>query len=138
MAGVAQEHIQQGRDLLAVARQEYRNAQLQIGDAAVTAPRNFCGKGWLAVLEAAYAFFLKQGVSVGELPGTDRGRWYFAQRYMDREMRNAFHPLRSTFHIDGYYEGIVEFVDMPQYFQELQDFIDPVDAAPQRAIQLEQ
>jgi hypothetical protein len=43
---------------------------------------------------------------------------------MDRDMRRAYESLRTTFHIDGYYEGIVEFEDMPDYLDELGEFID--------------
>jgi hypothetical protein len=130
MAGLIEEHIQRARQLLGAAEVEYRKAQQERGGAAVTALRNSCGKGWLASLEAAKAFFLKQGVPQDELPDTDRGRRYFVRRYMSREMRRAYAELWKTFHIDGYYEGIVEFEDMPEYFEELREFIDSVEAAP--------
>jgi hypothetical protein len=45
-------------------------------------------------------------------------------------MRRAYAELWKTFHIEGYYEGIVEFDDMPENFQELREFIDSVEAAP--------
>ncbi len=47
---------------------------------------------------------------------------------MSRDMRRAFVELRQTFHIDGYYEGIVEFDDMPGYLAELEEFIDQIEA----------
>ena len=130
MARVIEDYIKNARDLLDAAQAEYERAQQERGGAAVIALRNSCGKGWLAALEAAYAFFLKQGVVEEDLPDTDRGRRYFAGRYMDREMRKAFDSMRTTFHIDGYYEGILEFEDMPEYFDELKEFIDGVDLAP--------
>jgi hypothetical protein len=130
MAGVIQDHIKNARDLLEAAQAEYQRAQQERGGAAVTALRNACGKGWLAALEAANAFFIKQGTAEEDLPNTDRGRRYFAARYMDRSMRKAFDSLRSTFHIDGYYEGILEFEDMPEYFDELREFIDQAEQAP--------
>ena len=45
-------------------------------------------------------------------------------------MRRAFQSLWKTFHIDGYYECILEFEDMPEYFDELEESIDLVDAEP--------
>ena len=99
------------------------------GGAAVTGLRNSCGKGWLAVLEAVNAYFVGQGIADSELPDTHRGRRYFAAKYMSREMRRAFDSLRQTFHIDGYYDGIVEFEDMPGYFEDLAEFIDWVETA---------
>ena len=128
MAGVTDSRIGQGRGLLSAARAEFDLAQQARGGAAVTALRNSCGKGWLALLEAVNAFFIKQGVTEGELPDSDRGRRFFAKRYMDRNMSRDFLALRRTFHIDGYYEGIVEFDDMPGYLEELEEFIDQVEA----------
>ncbi len=129
MAGVTDGRIKEAKDLLAAARTEFDQAQQAKGGAAVTGLRNSCGKGWLALLEAVNAFFVKQGVTEGELPDTDRGRRFFSRRYMDRDMSRDFLALRQTFHIDGYYEGIVEFDDMPGYFEELQEFIDQVESA---------
>ena len=83
----------------------------------------------VAALEAVNAYSVKRGVPEDELPDTDRGRRYFLGLYMDREMRRAFIDMRHTFHIDGYYEGIVEFDDMPGYFEELEEFIDQVEVA---------
>ena len=48
---------------------------------------------------------------------------------MQREMRRAYNDLLKTFHIDGYYEGIVEFDDLPGYFEELEEFIGQVEVA---------
>ena len=127
MAGLIDGRITEARDLLDAARIEFDQAQRAIGGAAVIALRNSCGKGWLAVLEAANVLFVKRGVAEEELPSTERGRRYFAQRYMQREMRRTYNDLWKTFHIDGYYEGIVEFDDMPGYFEELEEFIDQVE-----------
>jgi 3-hydroxyisobutyrate dehydrogenase-like beta-hydroxyacid dehydrogenase len=130
MAGGVEDRVNNARDLLSAARAEFERAKEAKGGAAVTTLRNSCGKGWLAALEAANAFLVKQGVAEEDLPDTDRGRRYFVRRYMDREMRRAFESLRGTFHIAGYYDGIVEFEDMPEYFDELKEFIDQVQEAP--------
>ena len=127
MAGVTDGRIGEARDLLVAARREFDQAQQAIGGAAVVALRNSCGKGWLALLETANALFVKRGVAEEELPSTERGRRYFAQRYMQREMRRTYTDLWKPFHIDGYYEGIVEFGDMPGYFEEIEEFIDQVE-----------
>ena len=124
-----EDRIHHARELLDAARAEFEQAQQAKGGAAVTTLRNSCGKGWLAALDAVNAFFIIQGVPEDQLPDTDRGRRYFLASHMDRDMRRAFIDLRQTFHIDGYYEGIVEFDDMPMYFQELEEFIDRVQAA---------
>ena len=41
-------------------------------------------------------------------------------------MRKALESLRTTFHIDGYYEGILDF-------DELKEFIDLLDLTAPRA-----
>ena len=121
--------IQLARELLQAAREEFARAEEAKGGTAVIGLRNSCGKGWLATLEALNAYFLNQGVSEGELPDNDRGRRYLAARYMDRDLRRAYIDMRQTFHIDGYYEGIVEFDDMPRYLGELEEFIEAMGTA---------
>ena len=123
------ERLELSRELLQAARDEFARAKEAKGGAAVIGLRNSCGKGWLAALEAVNGYFLKQGVAEAELPGNDRGRKYFAGRYMSREMVRAYVYIRQTFHIDGYYEGIVEFDDMPRYLDELEEFIESVESS---------
>lgn len=121
--------IQLARELLQAAREEFARAEEAKGGTAVIGLRNSCGKGWLATLEALNAYFLNQGVSEGELPDNDRGRNYFTGRFMDRDLRRAYIDMRQTFHIDGYYEGTVEFDDMPRYLGELEEFIEAMGTA---------
>ena len=115
------------RDLLQAAREEFARAEEAKGGAAVIGIRNACGKGWLAALEATNYYFLMQGVPISELPENDRGRKYFVGTYMDRDMRRAYIEMRQTFHLDGYYEGIVEFDDMPRHLSELEEYINDIE-----------
>jgi hypothetical protein len=119
--------IAHARELLQAAREEFARAEEAPGGAAVIGLRNACGKGWLAALEAINTYFLSQGVSDSELPANERGRRFFARRYMDRDMRRAYNDMWKTFHIDGYYEGIVEFDDMPEILDELEEFIESIE-----------
>ena len=120
--------IDRARDLLEAARREFAQAEEARGGAAVIGLRNACGKGWLAASEAINIHFLKQGVPESELPANDRGRRFFVQRYMDWDMRRNYNDMWKTFHIDGYYEGIVEFDEMPERLNELEGFIDEITA----------
>ena len=43
-------------------------------------------------------------------------------------MRRNYNDMWKTFHIDGYYEGIVEFDEMPERLNELEGFIDEITA----------
>ena len=126
MVESAVNRIKLARELLQAAREEFARAEEAKGGAAVIGLRNSCGKGWLATLEAVNTYFLMQGVPESELPDNDRGRKYLVGRHMDRDMRRAYIDMRQTFHIDGYYEGIVEFDDMPRYFDELEEFIETI------------
>ncbi len=129
MVGFTDDRLDLARELLQAARDEFARAEEAKGGAAVIGLRNSCGKGWLAALEAVNYFFLTQGVPVSELPENDRGRKYFACRYMNRDLRRAYIDMRQTFHVDGYYEGIVEFDDMPRYFDELEEFIVSIESS---------
>ena len=117
------------RELLRAARDEFARAEEARGGAAVIGLRNSCGKGWLAAVEAINAHFLNQGVPESELPDKERGRRFFVGRYMSREMRKNYDSMWKTFHVDGYYEGIVEFDEMPERFDELEEFIDTIEAS---------
>ena len=121
------------RELLQAARDEFGRAEEAKGGAAVIGLRNSCGKGWLATVEAINAHFLNQGVAVSELPDKERGRRFFVSRYMSREMRRNYNDLWKTFHVDGYYEGIVEFDEMPERFDELKEFIESIESSVRQA-----
>ena len=117
------------KDLLQTAREEFARAEEAKGGAAVIGLRNACGKGWLAALEATNCYFLMQGVPEAQLPENDRGRYYFAGQYMSKTMIKDYIYIRQRFHINGYYEGIVEFDDMPLHFSELEEYINNIEAA---------
>ncbi len=128
MLDVNGSRLNAARELLQAARDEFSRAEEAQGGAAVVGLRNSCGKGWLAVGEAINAHFLNQGVPESELPDKERGRRFFVSRYMSRELRRSYNDLWKTFHVDGYYEGIVEFDEMPERFEELEEFIDTIEA----------
>lgn len=68
-----------------------------------------CGKVWLVLVRAMEALFLKKrGMAEGQLPKTYRGQRYMMEKLGDRRMRQLFHAFRDLFHIDGYYDGLVE------------------------------
>ncbi len=127
MVQLIDDRLNLARDLLQAARDEFARAEEAKGGAAVIGLRNSCGKGWLAALEATNCYFLMQGLTESELPENDRSRKYFIGHYVDRDMRRAYLEMRQTFHVDGYYEGIVEFDDMPRYFSELEEYINDIE-----------
>ena len=130
MVSEIEDRISLARQLVQVARDEFSKAEEARGREAIIGLRNACGKGWLAALEATNSYFLMQGVPESQLPENDRGRKYFAGRYMDRNMRMAYLEMRETFHIDGYYDASLDFDEMPRHFGELEEYIDNIAAAP--------
>ena len=129
MVSRIEDRISLARELLEVARDEFAKAEEAKGGAAVIGLRHACGKGWLAALEATNYYFLMQGVPESELPQNDRGRYFFVGQRMERELRRAYIEMRQTFHIFGYYEGILEFENVPRYFGELEGYINDIEAA---------
>ena len=129
MVAQIDDRLSLARELLQAGREEFSKAEEAKGRAAVIGLRNACGKGWLATVEAINAHFLNQGVPEAELPDKERGRRFFVGRYMNRDMRKSYDSLWKTFHVDGYYEGIVEFDEMPERFEELEEFIDAIESS---------
>ena len=129
MVAQIEDRLNLARELLQAGREEFARAEEAKGRAAVIGLRNACGKGWLAVLEATNCYFLMQGVPQSQLPENDRGRFYFVGQYLNREMRRAYNDMRQIFHISGYYDGIVEFDDMPRYLTELEEYIDAIESS---------
>ena len=123
------DRLNTARQLLRAARDEFARAEEARGGDAVIGLRNSCGKGWLATVEAINAHFLNQGIPESELPDKERGRRFFVSRYMNRDMRRNYNDLWKTFHVDGYYEGIVEFDEMPERFAELEEFIESISSS---------
>ena len=129
MVQLIDDRLNLARDIVQAARDEFARAEDAQGRSVLIGLRNACGKGWLAVLEATNCYFLTQGIPEEQLPDNDRGRKYFVGRYMNREMRVAFLQMRETFHIDGYYEGTVGFDEISRYLDELEGYINDIEAA---------
>ena len=126
MTTTADDRLTRAREYARAAREEFARAEEAKGREAVIGLQNSCGKGWLSVLEAAHAHFLSLGVPEAELPATDRGWRFLVGKHMEPGMKREFEAMRLTFHVDGYYGGIVDFDDMPRHLNELDEFIETV------------
>jgi hypothetical protein len=89
--------------------------------------RNICSKAWLSAVEATNAFFLKKGIKEEELPKIDRGRRYMVFKYADRETRLLYFSLRDSFHIEGYYEGTLNYDEIEKYLDDLNLYIQNIE-----------
>ena len=130
MTTTADGRLTRAREYARAAREEFARAEDARGREAVIGLQNACGKGWLSALEAAHAYFLSRGIPEAELPGTDRGWRFMTGRHMEQDMKRQFDEMRLTFHVDGYYGGIVDFDDMPRHLDELDEFIETVAGWP--------
>ena len=131
MTTTADNRLQRAREYARAAREEFARAEEAKGREAVIGLQNACGKGWLSALEAAHAYFLSRGIPETELPATDRGWRFFVGKHMEPGMRKEFNDMRQTFHVDGYYGGIVDFDLMPRHLDELDEFIETVAGWPE-------
>lgn len=130
MTTTVDNRLQRAREYAKAAREEFARAEEAKGREAVIGLQNACGKGWLSALEAAHVYFLSRGVPEAELPATDRGWRFLVGRHMEQAMKKEFNNMRQTFHVDGYYGGIVDFDFMPMPLDELDEFIETVVGWP--------
>ena len=82
-------------------------------------------KAWLAVDLATKALFKKKGVE--KIPKTYRGMLYLLQKFGTKELRKNFGYLRDVFHIDGYYEQIIDYIRFKEAFENLEDYIKTIE-----------
>lgn len=126
MTTTANDRLTRAREYARAAREEFARAEGSRGREAVIGLQNASGKGWLSVLEAAQSYFLLRGIPESQLPATDRGWRFFVGKHMEPGMRRQYDSMRLTFHVDGYYGGIVDFEQMPMHLEELDEFIETV------------
>jgi len=86
--------------------------------------RDACAKGWLSAVEATNALLVKRGVR--ELPRSERGRRYMVFKHADRELRRLYLAIRDSLHIQGYYDGTLNFDEMSEYLNDLRVYIQKI------------
>ena len=116
----AENHLKEARELLDQAVEELRRAK-ERGDGKLL--RDSCAKGWLSTLEVTYALFAKEGVAEEEIPKTDRGRRFMIYKYAPEELRWLFFSLRDNLHIEGYYDGSLDFDEVQRHLSDLKLYI---------------
>jgi uncharacterized protein (UPF0332 family) len=117
-------HLKEAKKLYQKALEEFEKAK-EKSDGTVL--RDACGKGWLSVIEATYALLVKRGVKEEELPKGDRGRRYMVNKYFERELKPYYFFLREEFHIEGYYEGSLDFDEVQIRLDDLNLYIQKIE-----------
>lgn len=80
-------------------------------------------EGYLALIKAFNALFVKRGKKIEELPQGERGRRYFLHSIGGRELENFYDAIRNRLHIDGFHEGIIIFDSLEEDLKEIDRFI---------------
>ena len=118
--------LEEAKEFLDMAVAEFGEARAS-GDGKRA--QDACGKVWLAVVRATEALFLKRGIEPRKLPKSHKGRRFLLGRMGSREMRRLFHSLQAIFHIDGYYDGLVDWERLPEQIEDAREFLRLVEEA---------
>ena len=86
-----------------------------------------CEKGWLSVVLATNALFVKKGEKEDDVPKTQRGRRYFLTKYADREQRKVFDRSYGLLHIDGFYERLIDYKQIYETMDDIKDYIEQIE-----------
>lgn len=116
-------YLKEAEELLGFATKELEVAKSGNDE---TRGRQVCEKAYLAMLKMSNALFLKKGLKIEELPQTDRGRYYFINKFASRQFRESFYKLRQKLHITGFHEGLVDFLLIEEDLQELQNMLHEI------------
>ena len=117
-------HLEEAKNFYRQAIEEFQKAK-EKSDSVIL--RDACAKAWLSTLEATYALLTKKGVKEESLPkGGDRGRRYMMFKYADTEFNRLYLSLRDVFHIEGYYDGTLEFDEAEEYLNDLKSYINKI------------
>lgn len=117
-------HLTEARKLFQKATEEFERAK-EKNDPFLL--RDACAKGWLSAVEGAHALLVKKGIKEKELPKVDRGRGYMVSKHAPREIRLYYFALRDRLHIEGYYDGSLDFEEVEKYLQDLNSYIQKVE-----------
>ena len=120
----AANHLKEAKELYQKAVEEFNRAK-EKGDSTLL--RDACAKGWLSAVEATQAIFTKKGVKEEELPKADRGRRFMVYKYVERDLSLYYFSLRESLHIEGYYNGSLEFNAVKRHLEDLNLYIQKVE-----------
>lgn len=117
-------YIRQAKKYYEIAIEKLKDAEKN-GDE--TKAVDACAKGWLAVILATNALFVKSGVEPKQLPRAHRGRTYMLTKYGTRELRRIFGSAYAVLHIDGYYERLIDYVRIHETLDDIKEYISKVE-----------
>lgn len=120
----ANSHLEEAKGFYRKAVAEFQRARDEKDEIAL---RDACAKGWLAAIEATHALLLSEGIKEEELPKTNRARKSMIGRIPERELRWLYFSLRDNLHIEGYYNGSLDFDEAQTHLSDLELYIQRVE-----------
>lgn len=112
--------IRESEEILIFAFDELKEARREQDEMRA---RQVCEKGYLSLIKAFNAFFVKRGKKVEELPQGERRRRYFLHTVGGRELENLYDVMRHRLHIEGFHEGIIIFDSLEEDLKEISKFV---------------
>ena len=113
-------YLTQAQELFLLSKKELNNAK-QINSDALA--RDASGKAWIATTDALRGFLLSQGLKQKELPKNERQRHDMLAQYCNEQMRLLYRSIRSEFHEDAYYEGMINYMSLFESLNHVKKFI---------------
>ncbi len=115
-------YIKEANEYYELAIKELEEASKNGSDAIAV---DGCSKGWLALVLATNALFVKRGEK--KIPRTYRGRVYLLGKYGTRELRRIFDKARLVLHVDGYYERFIDYERIFETMEDVKDYIEKIE-----------
>lgn len=113
-------YFTQAQKLYALSKKELHSAKYS-NDSELA--RDGAGKAWIAATDALRGFLLSQGLSGKKLPKSERQRHDLLAQYGNEKMRLLYGAIRSEFHENAYYEGMINYMLLFEALNHVKKFI---------------
>lgn len=117
-------YLKEAKRILNLAKKEYNVAKETKNEMKA---RQAAEKGYLCLLKTVNALLVAKGVNENKVPKVEKGRFYFLSKYADREFRKDYSALRHLFHIDAFYEGLINYKILDEGFEDLEKLVKKVE-----------
>ena len=121
---VGNSHLKEAKRVLNFAQREINKAKKTKNEIKA---RQAAEKGYLALLEIVNALLVEKGVKEEELPKGERGRMFFLRKHADRDFRNKYDAIYKSLHIDAFHEGIIDFKNIEEKFEDLEELLNRIE-----------
>ena len=113
-------YLTQAQKLYALSKKELNGAKQLNSDELA---RDASGKAWIATTDALRGFLLSHGLKQKELPKGERQRQNMLAQYCNERMRLLYYSIRSQFHENAYYEGLINYMLLFESLNHVKKFI---------------